>query len=268
MSTRSGPAAGWRNMKTVALLTLDVLFWSKKTIFVAFISALVLVLSVLGRFILSYHWIRTPFTSAQVFSILLSTAVIHFLVVFVTLFFGTALVSEEVEGKTLTFLFLRPVPKPTIMLGKFLALIWISVILVLPVIVASYIILYAGSNAFLGDMANLGKDLGVVILALLTYGSLFCLLGAWLKHPMLVGLVYAFGWEGIVSYLPGMTRKLTITHYVQSIFPHETATGAFAMLMGRRADWQEAILTLILLSVFFLSTSCLVLREKEFVLEQ
>jgi type IV secretory pathway VirB2 component (pilin) len=120
----------------------------------------------------------------------------------------------------------------------------------------------------MADMVNLGKDLGVLFLALLAYGSLFGLLGAWLKHSMLAGLVYAFGWEGIVSYLPGITRRLTITHYLQSIFPHEDSATAIAMMVGQREDWREALLTLILMSVFFLSISCLVLREKEYVLEQ
>jgi ABC-2 type transport system permease protein len=268
MSSGSGPAKALENVKTIALLTLDVLFWSKKTLFIAFISAIILGLSAMGRLILNYHWIRAPFTAAQVFGAVLSTAVIHFLVVFVTLFYGTALVSEEVEGKTLTYLFVRPIPKPTIMLGKFLALIWISAILVLPTIVASYAVLYVGSSAFLADIGKLGRDLGVVFLALLAYGSFFSLLGALVKHSLLIGLVYAFGWEGIVSYLPGMTRRLTITHYVQSIFPHEDPVTAVAMIIGRRTDWREAIFTLVLLSAFFLSASCMVLREKEYVLDQ
>jgi hypothetical protein len=204
----------------------------------------------------------------QIFSVLLSTAVIHFLVVFVALFYGTALVSEEVEGRTLTYLFTRPVSKPTVMIGKFLALVWISAILIMPTVAASYAILCLGSPSFMANIGKLVMDLGVVFLALLAYGSLFCFLGVWLKHPLLVGLVYAFGWEGIVAYLPGMTRQLTIAHYVQSIFPHEDVTATLAMMIGQRAGWLEATLTLMLASIFFLSISCLVLREKEYVLEQ
>lgn len=261
---------GWRNIKTIAFLTLDTLFWSKKTLFVAVISVLVILLSLLGRLILTYHWIRAPFTSAQVFSSLMSTAIIHFLVVFVTLFYGTALISEEVEGKTLTYLLVRPIPKPTIMIGKFLALVWIGALLVLPTIIVSYAILYVRADMapFFEDIGTLGKDIGIVFLALLAYGSFFSLLGAWLKHSILTGLVYAFGWEGIVSYLPGFTRKLTITHYVQSIFPHEDTGTAIAMMIGERSGLLESVLTLILLAGFFLATASLILREKEYVLDQ
>jgi ABC-type transport system involved in multi-copper enzyme maturation permease subunit len=263
-------AKGWRDAKTIAFLTLDTLFWSKKTIFVALISLFVLGLAVLGRLILNYDWVNAPFTSTQVFGTLMSTAVIHFLVVFVTLFYGTALISEEYEGKTLTYLFVRPIPKPSIMMGKYLALIWISVMLVLPTVVLSYLILYVGSDMtlFFAQMGTLAKDMGIIFLALLAYGSFFSLLGTWLKHSILAGLVYAFGWEGIVSYLPGLTRKLTITHYLQSIFPHDDTASAIAMLIGKRTGPVESVLTLVLLSAFFLAASSLILREKEYVLEQ
>lgn len=270
MPPRLSLAKGWRDVRTIALLTLDTLFWSKKTIFVAVISLMVLGMSVVGRLIMTYHWIRVPFTAAQVFATLMSTAVIHFLVVFVTLFYGSALISDEVEGKTLTYLFVRPIPKPTIMMGKYLALIWISVMLVLPTIVLSYFILYLRSDLkpFMEDISLLAKDMGIVFLALLAYGSFFALVGACLKHSILAGLIYAFGWEGIVSYLPGFTRKLTITHYIQSIFPHQDSATAIAMLVGERTDAIEAVITLVLLAAFFLATASLILREKEYVLEQ
>ncbi len=264
------PAKTWQNIRTISFLTLDTLFWSKKTVFIAAISVLVLGLSVIGRMILSFHWIRAPFTAPQAFGVLMSTAVIHFLVVFVTLFYGTALISEELEGKTITYLFIRPIPKPVILLGKYLALVWISAFLVIPTVFFSYVILYfrPEMTQFLADIGKLSKDLGIVFLALLAYGSMFCLLGAWLKHSILAGLIYAFGWEGLISYLPGFTRKLTITHYVQSIFPHDDMAGALAMLIGERSGMVESVVTLLLMTVLFLATGCLLLREKEYILEQ
>ncbi|MBM3790656.1 MAG: ABC transporter permease, partial [Acidobacteria bacterium] len=265
MPERYGLWKGWRDSKTIALVTLDTLFWSKKTIFVGLISFFVLALALLGRLILSYQWVNAPFTPAQVFGTLMSTAVLHFLVVFVTLFYGTALISEEVEGKTITYLFVRPIPKNIVMLGKYLALLWICMVMVLPVVVLSYCILYLRTDLtpFFEDMHLLGKDIGILFLAMLAYGALFSLIGAWLKHSILAGLVYAFGWEGIVSYLPGFTRKLTITHYVQSIFPHQDTAGAIAMLIGQRTDTAEAVLMLILLAAFFLGSASIMLREKE-----
>jgi ABC-2 type transport system permease protein len=264
------PIRSWREIRTIAFLTLDTLFWSKKTVWVALISGLVVGLAALGRIVADLAWVRVPFTPSQAFSTLMSTAVIHFLIVFVTLFYGTALVSDEVEGKTLTYLFLRPISKGKILLGKYLALVWICSLLVLPAIIASYLLLYLRTNMqpFLEDVGTLAADLGIVFLALAAYGGMFALIGAWLKHPILAGLLYGFGWEGLVSYLPGFTRKLTITHYVQSIFPHDDTAGALAMLVGERTAPGEAVVTLLLLTAFFVAVAALVLREKEYVLEQ
>src|SRR5204862_7802729 len=139
----------------------------KKARFVVLICLVVLGLGLLGRLVLSYNWFRAAFTPAKVFITLLSSAVIHFMVDFVTLFYGTALISEEVEGKTLTYLFLRPIPKPAIMVGKYLALVWTSVLLVLPTVVFSYLILYLRDDLrpFWEDAGVLGKDIGIVFLA-------------------------------------------------------------------------------------------------------
>jgi ABC-2 type transport system permease protein len=270
VSALSSLARGWKDTGTIAYLTLDTLFWSKKTLLVAAVSVTTLGLAVLGRLVMSFHWIRAPFTSAQVFSALVSTAVIHFLIVFVTLFYGTALISEEIEGKTLTYLFVRPITKPTIMFGKYVALVWIGSLLVLPTVVLGYCILYVGADLgpFLQDMTTLAQDLGIIFLAVLAYGAFFALLGAWLKHSILVGLIYAFGWEGIVSYLPGFTRKLTITHYLQSTLPHQDTATAIAMLIGERSAPLESVLTLALMTAFFVATASLILREKEYVLDQ
>jgi len=270
MSRSMSLAKTWRDVRTIAYLTLDTLFWSKKTIFIGVLSLIVLGLSVVGRVILSLNLVPAALPPSQVFGTLMSTAVIRFLVVFVTLFYGTALISEEVEGKTLTYLFMCPIPKPAVMLGKYLALAWIGAILVLPTVIVSYLILYLRSDMlpFFQDLGVLARDIGIVFLALLAYGSFFSLLGAWLKHSILIGLAYAFGWEGLIAVLPGFTRKLTITHYVQSVFPHQDTLGAVSMLIGERTDPTESVVMLILLTAFFLATASLVLREREYVLEQ
>ncbi len=268
MTWKYGSGNLWRNIRTIASLTLDTLFWSKKTCLILSICSVVIGFSILGRLVLTYNWIRAPFSPAQFFNFLLSTAVVHFLVVLVSLFYGTALISEEVEGKTLTYLFVRPIAKPAIMLGKFLALIWISSVLIFPTIILSFVILLLGSDSFIENAGALGRDLGAVLLAVLAYGAFFSFLGAWLKHSMLVGLIYAFGWEGIVAYLPGFARQLTITHYIQSMFPDENRATAMAVIIGQRAGPTESALMLALLCILFLAIACLVLREKEYVLEQ
>ena len=42
--------------------------------------------------------------------------------------------------------------------------------------------------------------------------------GLWFKNPVLIGLVFSFGWENLVGYLPGGLRYWTIGYYPRSLY--------------------------------------------------
>ena len=46
------------------------------------------------------------------------------------------------------------------------------------------------------------------------------LVGARLKRPLVVGLVFAFGWEPGVLLFPGYLKQLTVAYYLQALVPH------------------------------------------------
>ena len=41
-----------------------------------------------------------------------------------------------------------------------------------------------------------------------------------LKRPLVVGLVFAFGWEQFALIMPGYVRRFTLMYYLQSLVPH------------------------------------------------
>ena len=41
-----------------------------------------------------------------------------------------------------------------------------------------------------------------------------------LKRPLVVGLVFAFGWEQFALIMPGYVRRFTLMYYIQSLVPH------------------------------------------------
>ena len=47
-------------------------------------------------------------------------------------FYGTALMADEVEDKTLTYLFTRPIPRGAVLIGKYLAYLACTILVVLP----------------------------------------------------------------------------------------------------------------------------------------
>src|SRR6185436_2130101 len=71
-------------------------------------------------------------TGFSLTSFIIVNGYVHVLLLVVTLFYGTALVSDELEDKTITYLFIRPVSKSTIYLGKYLAYLVAAGLLLLP----------------------------------------------------------------------------------------------------------------------------------------
>ena len=46
---------------------------------------------------------------------------IRFIVPVLGVFYGTSLIADEVDDKTITYLFTRPIPRGAVLLGKYLA---------------------------------------------------------------------------------------------------------------------------------------------------
>jgi ABC-2 type transport system permease protein len=203
-----------------------------------------------------------------IFSSFLMVFYLQFLLVVLTLFFGTSVVTEELEGKTLPYLTTRPLSKPGIVLGKYAAYATIMSVLILVSLFGAFLILAGGR---LGDgrawLAFL-RAAGVLVLGVLGYTAFFTLLGAVLKRSIFVGLIFGFGWESVISYFPGSTQRFSIVHYLKSLLPG-SSDGRFSLLMFRLEPTRPAlaILTLALVTAGALAAAGLVFRWKEYLFE-
>ena len=45
-------------------------------------------------------------------------------------------------------------------------------------------------------------------------------MGARFKRPLVMGLVFVFGWEQAALVIPGYMRRFTVAYYLQSLVPH------------------------------------------------
>jgi hypothetical protein len=64
-------------------------------------------------------------------------------------------------------------------------------------------------------------DLGMLACGLAAYGALFAFVGARLKRPVVVGLLFALGWEPAVLIAPGYLKRATVAYYLQALVRHE-----------------------------------------------
>ena len=150
---------------------------------------------------------------------------IRFIIPVLGVFYGTALIADEVDDKTITYLFTRPIPRGAVLVGKYLAYLACTVLLVLPSVVLVYFLVVPLGGSIGESFPALVEDLGMLAVGLAAYGAVFAFVGARLKRPLVIGLVFAFGWEPTVLLFPGYLKRLTVAYYLQALVPHAMPAG-------------------------------------------
>lgn len=208
-------------------------------------------------------------TGIQIFSNMIMTFYLQFLILILSLFFGTSVCSEEIENKTLTYLTTRPIPKSAIILGKYAAYSLLTVLMVALGLVASFFIMNFEKLLDFSIYSILLKDLGVLSLGVICYMALFTLIGTFLRRSIIVGLIFSFGWENVIQYFPGSTQKFAIVHYLKSLLPSHFSGGKFSILLFQLEPTSTgtAIAILFLLTGVFLALACYVFSQREYILE-
>jgi ABC-2 type transport system permease protein len=196
---------------------------------------------------------------------------LRFIVPVLGVFYGTSLIADEVDEKTITYLFTRPIRRGSVLVGKYLAYLVCTSLVVLPAITLVYFLVVP-----FGEVAASFRwlliDLGLLAIGLAAYGALFALVGAVLKRPLVVGLVFAFGWEQLAMVLPGYLRRFTIAHYLQAMVPHAMPSDGVTSLLQAVFNESPPVWAS-LAALAAITAGCLVLaaravERREYVLEQ
>ena len=75
-----------------------------------------------------------------IFGLMIWVFYLRFTVPVLGVFYGTSLIADEVEDKTITYLFTRPIPKGAVLVGKYLAYLACTIFVVLPSVVIVYLL--------------------------------------------------------------------------------------------------------------------------------
>lgn len=269
------PAAAMR----VFDLSLGQMLWSRRTIFLGLIVGSPLALGVLFRVLEAMGitgGVRIEGASVPgptVFGGMIWLLYLRFIVPVLGVFYGTALIADEVDDKTITYLFVRPIPRGAVLAGKYLAYLVTTVFVVLPSVVLLYLLVVPlGSGSLAASFPALLKDLGLLGVGLAAYGALFAFIGAYFKYPLVTGLLFAFGWEQLALLLPGYLRRLTIAYYLQSLVPHSMPQeGLGSALQALFREVPPVWVSLVWLAgyvVVFIALAARTVERKEYVLEQ
>lgn len=256
-------------------LSIGEMLWSRRTVFMALIvSAPVLialflrVLVGLGAPIVE----NTRMTGPVIFGMMIWIFYLRFTVPVLGVFYGTSLIADEVEDKTITYLFTRPISKGAVLFGKYLAYLICTVFVVLPSVMLVYLLVVPMQGSLGGSFLDLVKDLALLALGLAVYGAVFAFVGAKFKRPLLIGLIFIFGWEQGALAFPGYLKYYTVAYYVQALVPHAMPSDTtLSLIQGMFRDtpgFATSLLSLALIGAFFLWIAAWVVERKEYVLEQ
>jgi ABC-type transport system involved in multi-copper enzyme maturation, permease component len=216
------------------------------------------------------------FDPGDVYDSLVVGLVFSFSLTILSVVYGTGVVAQELEQRTIVYLLTRPLPRWRILLAKFL----VSLAVVAAVAVLSALLLALavfGPSGF--TQAEVGQDLRALLVGALAYGSVFLLVGAALPRPLTWGLLLVFGWETWVPKLPGSFTRLSVMTYLRVLAAREVAPDAetaaaqagdnillaFARPPDLEISSQSALMILLTVSAVALLASLLVFSNRQYV---
>jgi ABC-2 type transport system permease protein len=183
--------------------------------------------------ILRYNMPAAEFRAETVYNLISASMIFGIVLVLLSVVFGTSVITQEIEQKTIVYLLTRPVPRWQVLLAKYAAativttvIAWIGTLLVAG-------ILYGPGGAL---NSHVMRDLAILPIGAAAYGALFLLLAAVLNRPLMYGLLFAFGWESWVPQLPGSFQRLSLIAYLRVLAPHEAPDNSPKGLMGMMAS--------------------------------
>ena len=136
------------------------------------------------------------------------------------------LVRGEVAERTLHYLFLAPVRREALLVGKFVAGVITTVLVFGTGVLSSFLLMFGhfpAGRALLAQgpgLAHLRLDLLVVVLACLGYGAVFLAFSLLFRNPVVPAVVLMV-WEGVNGALPAWLKHLSVTFYLKPLFPVE-----------------------------------------------
>ena len=258
-------------------LSVGEMLWSRRTIFMGLVVGAPVVIALVMRMLDAlgapiFRVNGTTMAGPAIFGLMIWVFYLRFTVPVLGVFYGTSLIADEVEDKTITYLFTRPIPKGAVLVGKYFAYLACTLFVVLPSVVIVYLCIVPMRGSLGASFLDLLKDLALLAIGLSVYGAVFAFIGARFKRPLLVGLIFIFGWEQMALAFPGYLKKFTVAYYLQAMVPHampnDTVVSLIQGIFRETPSLSESLIWLSVILLVFLWAAAVSVERKEYVLEQ
>jgi len=284
MTPESTPAARVRQAPGFAQAALRIMdlsvgqmLWSRRTVFMALVVAGPVLIALFVRLLVS---LGVPvgsvdgvrMTGPAMFGLMIWFFYLRFTVPVLGVFYGTSLIADEVDDKTITYLFTRPIPRGSVLVGKYLAYLVCTSFVVLPSVMLVYLLMAPIQGSLGQAFVPLLKDLVLLAIGLAVYGALFAVVGAKFRRPLLIGLVFIFGWEQAALAFPGYLKRFTVAYYLQGLVPHAMPQdGVMSLLQAivrETPTLAGSVFWLFVIWLVALGLAARTVERREYVLDQ
>lgn len=258
-------------------LSISQMLWSRRTVFMVLVTIGPVLIAAIARFLYglgvgTFRLENVQVSGPTIFGLMIWVFYLRFTVPVLGVFYGTALIADEVDDKTITYLFVRPIPRGAVLVGKYLAYLVCTILVVLPSVTLVYLLVVPIGGSIGAAFPSLVKDLGLLALGLAVYGAVFALVGGRMKRPLVIGLLFVIGWEPAVLVFPGYLRRFTVAYYLQSLVPHSMPQeGVVSLLQAVFRETPSPAACLFWLAVIWagcLALAAQAVARREYVLEQ
>lgn len=258
-------------------LSLGEMLWSRRTIFMGLVTGIPVLLALIVRGAQALgagniHVNNMTVNGPAIFGLMIWAFYLRFTIPVLGAFYGTALIADEIEDKTITYLFTRPVPRAAVLVGKYLAFLACTLLVVLPSVVIVWLLVTPLGGSLGRNFPDLLKDLLILGAGLIVYGALFALIGSLFKRPLMVGLIFVFGFEPAVLVVPGYLKQFTVAYYLQGLvpqaMPNDSVVSLVQSIFRDTPTLPTAVAALTALTVGCLWWAGRTVTRKEYVLEQ
>jgi ABC-type transport system involved in multi-copper enzyme maturation permease subunit len=224
-------------------------------------------------FALLFKWVFERHDEEYLPVVLMSwLLVIQGVVPLVALIGGTGVFAAEVEDRTLSYLFVRPIPRAAVLLGRLMAVL----LLVLAVVAVSeggvlLVLQSVGGGTLEGQLSDeaASRLFATALVGAAVYTTIFAAAGTFLRHPMIVGLAYVFAIEGFLGNLPEDTQALTVQYWLKCWLSGAEPAGFQELITLQLSELDppdEAMRTLLYVVLVALGLGSWVVSRKQYVL--
>jgi hypothetical protein len=121
-------------------------------------------------------------------------------------YLGLFVVHDEISDRSVVHVFAQPVPRPALLVGKWLAVAGFAALAAAAVCVAYWVALGLPERPWKHGLAPQASTLWTFVLGAAVaapgYAAVGVLCGAWSKRPLITAIAFVVGWELMVSNLP------------------------------------------------------------------